>query len=145
MHSKDIVHYTNFTKQKIFVPKTVTHYLFNPSLLLSSKSPSTLKIRAGELEPHMEAEVPHQDRQVKSVTVHGKFNSSTRYNDFGLLLLDEPVKIMGNVDVICLPEYGDVFDYSRCYSMQWQHIDWGKKLNFGPVSFIWISCIFMNI
>jgi kallikrein len=87
---------------------------------MSSKDPALLKIRAGEWDTQTKNEIlPHQDRQVHSVIVHEKFHSGALYNDFALLILAQAVDIVDNVDLICIPDVGTIFDYSRCFASGW--------------------------
>ncbi|NP_001155060.1 serine protease homolog 21 precursor [Nasonia vitripennis] len=108
--------------------------LIHPRVVLTAghcvnkKAPSILKVRAGEWDTQTKNEIfPHQDRQVQHVIVHEKFHSGALYNDFGLLILSEPVEIIDNVDIVCLPEANEVFDYSRCFASGWGKDIFGKE------------------
>ncbi|XP_066991667.1 phenoloxidase-activating factor 2 [Anabrus simplex] len=87
-----------------------------------------LKIRAGEWDTQTKNEVlPHQDRNVINVFIHPDYHSGALYNDVALLLLDKPVALADNVDVVCLPEQDQVFDHSRCFASGWGKDVFGKE------------------
>ncbi|XP_044761176.1 phenoloxidase-activating factor 2-like [Coccinella septempunctata] len=86
------------------------------------------KIRAGEWDTQTKKELyPHQDRQVQRVVSHREYYAGALYNDIALLLLESPVEIAENVNVICLPPQGSVYDYSRCYASGWGKDVFGKE------------------
>ena len=92
------------------------------------KEPSTLKIRAGEWDTQTKNELyPHQDRQVSQVSVHPEYYAGALYNDVALLYLQAPLEPADNVDVVCLPEQGQVFDGSRCFASGWGKNVFGKS------------------
>ncbi|XP_017762351.1 PREDICTED: trypsin 3A1-like [Eufriesea mexicana] len=83
-------------------------------------NPSKLKIRAGEWNRLSSNEpFPYQDRNVKNIIVHEKFNSRPSRYDFAILILSEPVNITLHVNVVCLPEQNTVFNNSSCYVSGW--------------------------
>lgn len=95
---------------------------------VNGRQPSELKIRAGEWDTQTKNEVyPHQDRNVQAVVVHENFHSGALYNDTAILILSEPVEYAENVDVVCLPERGEVFDGSKCFASGWGKDVFGKE------------------
>lgn len=88
-----------------------------------------MRIRAGEWDTQTKNEIfPHQDRNVKNVIIHENFAGGTLYNDFAILILSEPLNLMENVDLVCLPEPNTVFDGSRCFASGWGKDKFGKDL-----------------
>ncbi|XP_017885598.1 phenoloxidase-activating factor 2-like isoform X2 [Ceratina calcarata] len=95
---------------------------------VQGKQPSELRIRAGEWDTQTKNEIfPHQDRNVQNVIVHDKYYAGALYNDFALLILSEPLDLMENVDIICLPEPNEVFDNTRCFASGWGKDIFGKE------------------
>lgn len=88
----------------------------------------SFKVRAGEWDTqHMEELFPHQDRDVKSITTHPQYYAGALYNDFAVLILNTPLEIAENVDVVCLPKPNQVTLDSRCYATGWGKDVFGKK------------------
>lgn len=95
---------------------------------VNGKQPSELRVRAGEWDTQTKNEIfPHQDRNVQNIVVHERFHSGALYNDTAVLILSQPVEIAENVDVVCLPERGEVFDGSRCFASGWGKDVFGKE------------------
>ncbi|XP_033200336.1 phenoloxidase-activating factor 2 isoform X1 [Bombus vancouverensis nearcticus] len=95
---------------------------------VQGKQPSELKIRAGEWDTQTKDEIyPHQDRKVEKVIVHENYKAGTLFNDFAILILSEPVNLVDNVDLVCLPERNAVFDNSRCFASGWGRDIFGKE------------------
>ncbi|XP_012242099.1 phenoloxidase-activating factor 2 isoform X2 [Bombus impatiens] len=95
---------------------------------VQGRQPSELKIRAGEWDTQTKDEIyPHQDRKVEKVIVHENYKSGTLFNDFAILILSEPVNLVDNVDLVCLPERNAVFDNSRCFASGWGRDIFGKE------------------
>lgn len=87
---------------------------------LNQSESQILKIRAGEWDTSSRDEIlPHQGRQVRNYVIHPQFYRGGLYNDVALLFLEQPVEIAGNVNTICLPEQGEIFDNSRCFATGW--------------------------
>lgn len=101
--------------------------LIHPLVILTAahcvagNSAQMLKVRAGHWSDTLSAtEMPtHQDRAVKEVIMHDKFNRESSRNDIALLIMDKEVEIMGSVNTVCLPPIGLVFDNPRCYVSGW--------------------------
>ncbi|XP_043269852.1 phenoloxidase-activating factor 2-like [Venturia canescens] len=92
---------------------TAAHYV-------NGKKPHELKVRAGEWDTQTKNEIyPHQDRDVSKIIVHEQFNPGSLFNDFAILILSQPFNFAENVDVVCLPELQDRFDFSNCVATGW--------------------------
>lgn len=86
------------------------------------------KIRAGEWDTRTENEFyPRQDRNVKSAILHPAYNRRSLSHDFALLILESPVKIQNNVDVVCLPSKQEIIDNITCYTTGWGRDNFGKE------------------
>lgn len=86
------------------------------------------KIRAGEWDTQTKKELfKHQDRDVASVTLHPEYYSGALFNDIAILILESPVTIAENVDVVCLPPQGAVINNARCYASGWGKDVFGKE------------------
>lgn len=91
------------------------------------KDPSTLKVRVGEWDTQTKNELfPHQDRIAKTIVIHPDYYAGALYNDIGLIFLEAPVEYAENVDVVCLPPQGAVFDNSQCFATGWGKDSYGK-------------------
>lgn len=89
-----------------------------------TKSPSELKIRAGEWDTQTTDEIlPHQDRRVADIVIHPEYYKAGLFNDIALLFLETPVNFADNVNTACLPPKATNFDGSRCFAS-----GWGKDL-----------------
>ncbi|KAB0800457.1 hypothetical protein PPYR_06197 [Photinus pyralis] len=79
------------------------------------------KARVGEWDVQTKAEIyPHQDRNVTTIIVHPEYKRNPLLYDLALLILDSPVTIMGNVDVVCLPDKNQLVDNNlSCVSGGW--------------------------
>jgi len=91
------------------------------------KDLSSLKVRVGEWDTQTKNELfPHQDRNAKTTVIHPDYYAGALYNDIGLIFLETAVDFAENVDVVCLPPQGAVFDHSRCYATGWGKDSFGK-------------------
>lgn len=89
------------------------------------------KIRVGEWDTQTTRElVPHQDMYVKSITSHPQYYAGALFNDVAVLILEKPVKLAENVDIVCLPPQDAVFDNSRCFASGWGKDVFGKNGSF---------------
>ncbi|XP_072943170.1 phenoloxidase-activating factor 2-like [Epargyreus clarus] len=101
--------------------------LIHPSVVLTvahkveGLQPSSLKCRAGEWDTRTTNEIlPHQDRNVRKITVHEEFLHWNAQYDVALLFMETPFVLegQGHIGVACLapnlPTLG-----SLCYSMGW--------------------------
>lgn len=127
------------TKDEQVLEETLNVYqcggaLINPSVVLTAahcvqnKQAKLLKIRAGEWDTQTKNEiVPHQDRDVIEVIVHEEYYKGALYNDFALLILSQPVEMLENIGMACLPPQNDKFDGSRCFASGWGKDVFGKE------------------
>lgn len=77
-------------------------------------------VRAGEWDLQTEKELlNHQDRRVSKIVTHEKYYGGALHFDVALLFIDEPFTLQDNIQVICLPEQDQKFDFSLCYSSGW--------------------------
>lgn len=84
-------------------------------------------IRAGEWDTQTSNEpLPVQDREVAIIRIHPEYHAGALTNDFALLVLSQPVSFADNVDVICLPEFGENFDRSSCTATGWGTNEFGR-------------------
>jgi len=91
------------------------------------RDPSSLKVRVGEWDTQTKNELyPHQDRIARTTVIHPDYYAGALYNDIGLIFLEIPVEYAENVDVVCLPPHGAVFDHSQCYATGWGKDSYGK-------------------
>lgn len=88
-----------------------------------------MRIRAGEWDTQTNNEIyPHQDRTVQKVIIHENYYAGALFNDFAILILSEPVNLIDNVDLVCLPERNDIFDNSQCFASGWGKDIFGKNI-----------------
>lgn len=84
-------------------------------------------MRAGEWDTQTKSEVvPHEDRYVKEIVYHEQFNKGALYNDVAVLLLEGPFTLQSNIQPVCLPNAGDIFDFERCFATGWGKNKFGK-------------------
>jgi len=96
-------------------------------LMCSFKDPSSLKVRVGEWDAQSKSELyPHQDRIAKTIVIHPDYYAGALHNDIGLIFLETPMEFAENVDVVCLPPQGAVFDHSQCYATGWGKNSYSK-------------------
>lgn len=87
-----------------------------------------LKIRAGEWDTQTTNELwLHQDRFVKNIVIHHDYYKPALRNDAALLILKDPVELVGNVKTICLPPHNYAFDSSYCVASGWGKDIFGKE------------------
>lgn len=108
--------------------------LIHPNVILTAahcvdgKSPSVLKIRAGEWDTQTKNEIwPHQDREVTAIVMHPEYYKGALFNDIALLFIDQPVDLVENVQTLCIPPQGTTFDHSRCTASGWGKDVFGKQ------------------
>jgi len=107
--------------------------LIHPQVVLTSAHCVTCKdtqykIRAGEWDTRTKDEpLAHQDRNVKTVIIHPQYKPPNLFNDVAVLILESPLEMAENVDVICLPKQGFVIDEARCFASGWGKDVFGKE------------------
>lgn len=107
--------------------------LIHPQVVLTSAHCVTgkdkqYKIRAGEWDTQTKNELyPHQDRDVKTIIIHPQYYAGALFNDIAVLILESPIEIAENVDVVCLPKQGMAIDESRCFASGWGKDVFGKE------------------
>ncbi|XP_016963157.1 phenoloxidase-activating factor 2 [Drosophila biarmipes] len=107
--------------------------LLAPNVVLTAahcvrnKQPGTLIVRAGEWDTSSFQEVlPHEDRYVRQVVSHEQFNKGALHNDVAVMLLESPFTSQANIQPVCLPHVGEIFDYDRCYVTGWGTTKFGQ-------------------
>ncbi|XP_033235774.1 phenoloxidase-activating factor 2 [Drosophila pseudoobscura] len=107
--------------------------LIAPNVVLTAahcvhnKEPNSIVVRAGEWDTQTKKEIiPHEDRYVKEIVYHEQFNKGALYNDVALLSLESSFTSQENIQPVCLPSPGDIFDYERCFATGWGKNKFGK-------------------
>ncbi|XP_017121248.1 phenoloxidase-activating factor 2 [Drosophila elegans] len=107
--------------------------LIAPNVVLTAahcvhnKQPSSIVVRAGEWDTQTKTEIiPHEDRYVKEIVYHEQFNKGALYNDVAVMLLESPFTPQMNIQPVCLPNFGDNFDFDRCFATGWGKNKFGK-------------------
>lgn len=94
---------------------------------LRRREASLLTVRAGEWDTQTTNEpLPHQDRRVAVALTHPKFQKGPLFNNYALLILEKPVELADNIEVACLPDPREVFDFSKCIATGWGKDQFGK-------------------
>ncbi|XP_034235760.1 phenoloxidase-activating factor 2-like [Thrips palmi] len=100
--------------------------LISPSVVLTvahrlnSLTASDLTVRAGEWDFKSEIEpYNHQDRGVKKITIHPKFDKSELFYNVALLMLNEPMPSNRHIASACLPQATDNFENKHCIVTGW--------------------------
>lgn len=79
-----------------------------------------IKVRAGEWDSKTTRErLPYQERNVVNIITHKNFVPAGVFNDFALLILDNPLDKAEHVGTICLPEQGQVIVSKNCFVSGW--------------------------
>lgn len=95
---------------------------------------SSFIVRAGEYNLNLASEeLPHQDREIKNISMHHAFFRKLLLNDLAIIEVIEPFQYSSNVAPICLPlmkspyspEDTSVYDLSRCVATGWGSKDSG--------------------
>ncbi|XP_050319517.1 phenoloxidase-activating factor 2-like [Bactrocera neohumeralis] len=122
--------YANTGNQKVFKcggSIIAPNVILTAAHCLSDKQTAPLMVRAGEWDLETTQEpLMHQDARVSEIIVHESFSRSTIFNDIALLILETPFTFAPNVQPICLPEAGTIFDNKRCFATGWGQDKFGK-------------------
>ncbi|XP_055627729.1 phenoloxidase-activating factor 2-like isoform X1 [Toxorhynchites rutilus septentrionalis] len=95
---------------------------------VATKSKDTLIVRAGEWDTQTKNErYPHQDRRVREIVIHDKYNKGSLANDIALLILEQPFDLAENVQPVCLPPKHTKFDGNNCFASGWGKNVFGKE------------------
>ena len=79
-----------------------------------------LLVRLGEWDASSTNEIqPHQDIFVKKIIVHEDYDDLNLFNDYALLVLEEPAVLSPHIDTICLPTGRGIYDINRCLASGW--------------------------
>ncbi|XP_053685307.1 phenoloxidase-activating factor 2-like [Sabethes cyaneus] len=79
-----------------------------------------LVVRAGEWDMRTTYEtLPYQERNVTQAIIHENYDAKFLFNDIALLILEMPFEADENVQLICLPPSGMVFDDEQCIATGW--------------------------
>lgn len=63
--------------------------------------------------------IPPQERKVREVILHPKFDRSPIVNDVAIMVLDQPFTKSNAVNSICIPENDQGLQWSGCYALGW--------------------------
>lgn len=58
--------------------------------------------------------------------MHEHFKKANLFNDIALLFVKEPVKMIENVNTVCLPPPDSTFDNKRCFATGWGKDRFGR-------------------
>jgi len=113
--------------------------------VIQNMTADELEIRCGEWDATnrgFEEPLPHQIRTGKRMVLHPDFNSRTKYNNFGLIFVNENFRPEPHVHPVCLPSPDHQEDWSSCVGNGWGRVDIGesyatvlKKVNLPLVNF----------
>lgn len=94
--------------------------LTSAQCIRESSTCEPLSIRAGQVDTMLtDEEFVYQERDVKEVIVHKKYNPTKLSNNAALLILQTPVTINRRVDITCLTDETDVIDKDKCLVIGW--------------------------
>ncbi|XP_065204397.1 phenoloxidase-activating factor 2-like [Planococcus citri] len=105
--------------------------LLSPSVVLTAAhcvnnvDPSTLRIRAGVYDMNGDTNdtLPHQERSVKKISIHGNYSHKLLLNDLALLNMTEPFHFADHIGRICAPlgltPSPDSYDSTKCIVAGW--------------------------
>lgn len=64
---------------------------------------------------------------MRNFVTHPDYYKGGLFNNIALLFLASPFEIAENVNTVCLPQQGDIFDGSRCFASGWGKDLFGKE------------------
>jgi len=103
--------------------------LIAPNVVLTTahrlryKTAEDIVVRAGEWDLDSEEEdFAFEEREVKRITIHEKFDYPSGANNLALLFLDEPYELKDHIRTICLATSLKSYDGRRCIVAGWGKI-----------------------
>ncbi|KAK7582236.1 hypothetical protein V9T40_013681 [Parthenolecanium corni] len=127
----------NKEKVKCGASLVSTNLVLTAAHCVQGRNLSSFIIRAGEYNLDLASEqLPHQDRDIKNISMHHAFFREHLLNDLAIIEVTEPFQYSSNVAPICLPlkkspyspEDTSVYDLSRCVAT-----GWGSKDSDDPI------------
>lgn len=95
---------------------------------VATKQKEVLLVRGGEWDTQTKNELyAHQDRRVREIVLHEKFNKGSLANDVALLILEQPFELAENIQPVCLPPKNTKFDGNSCFASGWGKNVFGKE------------------
>jgi len=94
--------------------------VFTTAHRLRYKTAEDIVVRAGEWDLDSEEEdFAFEEREVKSTTIHERFDYPSGANNLALLFLDEPYELKEHIRTICLTSSVKSYDGRRCIVAGW--------------------------
>ena len=78
---------------------------------------------------------PHQERLLLSMDTHPDFNPANFKSDVAVLEVTEPFLLQPNVDTMCLPPPGQLYDGRLCAATGWGKARFGREETFESVDY----------
>ena len=104
-------------------------------------TPEDTIVRCGEYNSeNLNERKPHQNREVKHISIHPAFNAKNLYYDFALVHLNTPFDLDEHIFPICLPSQDSTLPIGEnedCYAMGYGKDSFGKNL-------LLVSCNYMT-
>jgi len=100
---------------------TAAHKVLNYTV-----DPSRLLVRCGEWDTQTDSEpLKHQDRKVKEVIIHPRYNRRNLGHTAAILILESEFTLDKHIDTICLPDLDEDFlDQKECFVKGWGKDKW---------------------
>ncbi|XP_038221443.1 phenoloxidase-activating factor 2-like [Zerene cesonia] len=94
-------------------------YVLTAAHKVTQYEASQLKCRAGEYDTQtIKEQFPHQERDVRKITVHENYFRASLYNDIALIALEAPFEPAPNIGIGCLGKTLPP-DGATCFAMGW--------------------------
>lgn len=78
-----------------------------------------MTVRAGEWDLNEEDEAfPHEDRTIKTVVVHERFQKFGLHNDIALIVLSTPYQLSPHIGKLCIPDKKELVK-NPCIATGW--------------------------